>query len=80
MFIIAECGLWSVLVSNDVVYNSVLLYEMPWVMAQPRGACEVQPPPRNSVVQMEQDPANPLLYLLAVHAFVQAARRKTSLT
>lgn len=40
MFIIAECGLWSVLVSNIVVYNSVLLCKLPWaaepwVMAQP---------------------------------------------
>lgn len=40
MSIVAECGLWLVLVSNNVVYNSVLLYEMPWaaepwVMAQP---------------------------------------------
>lgn len=43
MFIIAEWGLWSVVVSNNVVYNSVLLYKMPWaaepwVMAQPRGS------------------------------------------
>lgn len=53
----------------------------PWVMAQPQDEpVRVQLTPRNSVLQMQQGPANPLLYLLAVHAFVQVARRKTSLT
>lgn len=40
MSIIAKFGLWSVLVSNSVVYNSIV-YKMPWaaepwVMAQPK--------------------------------------------
>jgi len=63
MFIVAECGLWSVMVSNKVVYNSVLLQKTsrtaePWAGGSARRRpYEIQQLWRKSVVQTGPDRA-----------------------